>query len=162
MPLPSPYQAPTYSPSWPLKAAFTAAIDQYLYAIELSPISRNYHYLSEAYVRQGEYEKALDALRPDDDRAAWIYALAGTTEEARRRLDALVARAKREYVPAWYPAVAYAALRDDERAFEWLEQAYEGRDLELGSALMEPVFVRLRPDPRFQDLLRRMNYPEAS
>ena len=71
-------------------------------------------------------------------------------------------RAEREYVSAWYPAVAYAALRDDERAFEWLERAYEERDFQLGMSLKrEPVFVRLYSDPRFQDLLRRMNYPGA-
>ncbi len=88
--------------------------------------------------------------------------MAGKTEEARRRLDALAERAEREYVSAWYPAVTYAALRDDERAFEWLERAYEERAFFLGVFLkVEPVFSRLHSDPRFQDLLRRMNYPEA-
>ncbi len=142
---------------------YDRAIEQYLYVIEVSPTDANYRSLSQAYVLQGEYGKALDALRPDDDLAAWIYAVAGKAEEALRRLDALVERAEREYVPAFIPAVAYAALRDDERAFEWLERAYEERDFNLGMFLKtSSVFVRLHSDPRFQDLLRRMNYPEAS
>ena len=58
--------------------------------------------------------------------------------------------------------MTYAALRDDERAFEWLERAYEERAFFLGVFLkVEPVFFRLHSDPRFQDLLRRMNYPES-
>ena len=50
-----------------------------------------------------------------------------------------------------------------EMAFEWLERAYEERDGNLGLFLkVEPLFVRLHSDPRFQDLLRRMNFPGAS
>jgi hypothetical protein len=58
-------------------------------------------------------------------------------------------------------ALAYSDLGDNEQAFAWLEKAYEERDPWLGLTLKsEPGFDRLHSDPRFQDLVRRMNLPK--
>jgi TolB-like protein/DNA-binding winged helix-turn-helix (wHTH) protein/tetratricopeptide (TPR) repeat protein len=58
-------------------------------------------------------------------------------------------------------AIAYTILGDKDRAFYWLEQAYDHRDLtsfDEGVYYMgaEPMYDPLRSDPRFQDLLRRV------
>ena len=55
---------------------------------------------------------------------------------------------------------ALAALGQDDQAFAWLEKAYEARDPALVWANVDPGFDNLRPDPRFRDLLRRMNLAE--
>jgi len=57
-------------------------------------------------------------------------------------------------------AIYYAQLGDKEQAFAWLEKAYEKHDMELFRLKYNPRFDPLRNDPRFVDLLRRMNFPE--
>ena len=51
-------------------------------------------------------------------------------------------------------------LGDEERAFELLEQGYEERDGNLVFLAVDPTFDPLRSDPRFDDLLRRIGFPE--
>ncbi len=48
---------------------------------------------------------------------------------------------------------------DYDRAIEWLERAFEVRDPMLPYNGFYPIWDPLRSDPRFQDLLRRMNLP---
>ncbi len=54
----------------------------------------------------------------------------------------------------------HATLGEKEEAFEWLERAYEERDTFLLEATADPLVDNLRDDPRFQSLLRRLNFPE--
>jgi TolB-like protein/DNA-binding winged helix-turn-helix (wHTH) protein/Tfp pilus assembly protein PilF len=56
-------------------------------------------------------------------------------------------------------AYAYACLDEKDRAFSYLEKAYRERDGELLFMRVNPCLDGLRGDPRFQDLLRRMNFP---
>jgi hypothetical protein len=56
-------------------------------------------------------------------------------------------------------AVIYAGLGDRDRAFEWLGKAYEERASLLVYFRMDPRIWSLRSDARFQDVLRRMNFP---
>jgi tetratricopeptide (TPR) repeat protein len=87
------------------------------------------------------------------------YAVAGREPEAREVLNGLLARSKKEYVAAYEIAAIYAGLGDKDRAFEWLQKAYEERANFLVHFKMDPRMWSLRSDPRFQDLLRRMNFP---
>ena len=54
----------------------------------------------------------------------------------------------------------YVGLGEKDKAFEWLEKSYEERFV-VGEGStdikVDPVFDPLRSDPRFADLLRRMN-----
>ena len=62
---------------------------------------------------------------------------------------------KHKYVPGDFRAVVYVGLGEKDKAFEWLEKSYEERravDLKA-----DPAFDPLRSDPRWIDLLRRMN-----
>ena len=142
---------------------YERAIEQFLHTLELDPdFPLTQSYLAVTYARQGDYEKALAVIAPSDSAAPWLYAEAGKRDEALRLLDELAERSKREHVASMPRARAYAVLGDDERAFEWLERAYEDREFEIHVFLKtDPQFVRLYPDPRFQDLLRRMGYPEG-
>ena len=54
----------------------------------------------------------------------------------------------------------YLGLGDNEKAFLWLERAYDERAAFLRFLAVDPSFDTLRSDPRFQELLRRMNFPE--
>ena len=57
-------------------------------------------------------------------------------------------------------AIIYAGLGEKDRTIEWLEKAYEAREYALIYIKMEFLFGNLRSDPRFQELMRRMNFQE--
>jgi hypothetical protein len=61
---------------------------------------------------------------------------------------------------AFAVANAYLCAGDKEQTFEWLERAYRDGDRNM-PYLGLPVFDSIRSDPRFQDLLRRMNLPSG-
>jgi eukaryotic-like serine/threonine-protein kinase len=50
----------------------------------------------------------------------------------------------------------YVTLGNADRAFEWLEKAYQDRRGWLAYLKIEPILDGLRPDPRFHRLLDRM------
>ncbi len=77
--------------------------------------------------------------------------------EVERSLERIAAG---EYVRPSALASGYARLGRMNEAFEWLERAYDERDGSLTFIKTDPAYDRLRSDPRFQDLLRRMNFPE--
>jgi hypothetical protein len=56
--------------------------------------------------------------------------------------------------------VVYLGLGDKRQALEWLEKAYQDRSELLIFLNVSPVFDSLHSDPRFQSLLRRMNFPD--
>jgi len=73
-------------------------------------------------------------------------------------LDKLIALSKEDYVPPKGTVTIYASLGEKDKAFEWLEKAYQDRSLAIGQNLRTyPAFDSLRSDPRFDDLLRRVN-----
>jgi hypothetical protein len=68
-------------------------------------------------------------------------------------------KSRTKYVAAINIAGAYLDLGDEDHAFEWLDKAYQERSATLYSIKADPSWDPWRADPRFQDLLRRMNFP---
>ncbi|MGH9814035.1 MAG: tetratricopeptide repeat protein, partial [Candidatus Acidiferrales bacterium] len=147
------------------------ALAQHRKTAELDPNFALARYsLGMTYEQKGMYEAALAefrralALSGDDPHAlanlGHVYALAGNRVEARSVLAQLEQLAKKKYVPPYYVAEIYVALGEKEPAFRWLEKAYEERSSRLVFLKVEPRLDPLRDDPRFQDLVRRMNFPE--
>ena len=90
----------------------------------------------------------------------YAYAKLGKKDDALRVLEELEELSKRRYVAPSSRAFIYSGL-DDERAFQALEEAYQQRSASLVWIRVFPHWDDLRAQPRFQDLLRRMNFPEA-
>ena len=63
----------------------------------------------------------------------------------------------RKYVPAYQPAMVYAFLGDRDSAFEWLERAYAERNGTLAFLKTDVAMDNLKDDPRFVDLMRRLD-----
>ncbi len=113
------------------------------------------------------YEEALAAAKARfaDDREAQEalargYAAGGYPEAMRLAAETLAARSRTTYVQPTLIATLYAHAGNSDRALEWLEKAHEERDPVLPGLSVAPEWDSLRDDPRFQDLLRRMNLPQ--
>ena len=79
--------------------------------------------------------------------------------EARGCLRKLKEVFKRDNVGTYGIALVHAGLGEKDQAFEWLDKTYEERDIGMYLPEDRPRSDPLRSDPRFQDLLRRMNFP---
>ena len=91
--------------------------------------------------------------------AAYALAMAGRQAEALAILDELEDLSHQRYVPAAARAWCYLGLGDYERVIEWMEIGYRQRDSGLPHVGLQRAFKPLHPDPRFQDLLRRLGIP---
>jgi hypothetical protein len=69
-------------------------------------------------------------------------------------------RSKREYVSQYVLSKLHLALSDREQALRLLENAFEARDPRMIYIKVDPELDPLRSEPRFQELIRRMNFPE--
>ena len=86
------------------------------------------------------------------------YAMAGMTGEAQRIVEQLQASQAEHYVLPYNIAKIYAAARDKDKSFEWLERAYQEGNPDLIELNSEPVFDGLRGEPKFSDLMRRVGF----
>jgi len=129
----------------------------------LSRLGRNYEQKGMFTEAIGEAERAV-TLSPDFIEHYWMlghaYAAAGKTAEARKVLDDLHALAEKQYVLPFGFAVIHTGLGENDEALEWLERAYQDRNGWLIFMQVVPWLDPLRSDPRFQDLLRRMKFPD--
>jgi TolB-like protein/DNA-binding winged helix-turn-helix (wHTH) protein/Tfp pilus assembly protein PilF len=146
---------------------YDAAIAHWQEALEMH---RNYgllhDYTTMAYVGKGMYPEAMAELQKSRALSgtgpgemailAHIYGRMGRVEEARAVLSQLRQRSRTEAVPAYYVALVYVGLGENDNAFEWLEKALEERLGPFNELNADPVFDRLRADPRFTVLVRRM------
>jgi tetratricopeptide (TPR) repeat protein len=87
------------------------------------------------------------------------YAAAGMREQALRVVEQLQQVSKHRYVMAYWMAVIYAGLRENDVAFQWLEVAREERSPMLMFIKMDPRLQNLCSDTRFGELLRQMKFP---
>lgn len=94
------------------------------------------------------------------DGVAAVYGIAGKDVDANGVLGGLMEVSKRRYVSPYNIAVIYAGLNDKDHAFKWLQRAYEARSFAMTQLKVDTILDNLRSDPRFKDLLKRMNLPE--
>ena len=108
-----------------------------------------------------EHEKAwLSDGNPDQlGHLGHAYAKAGNRPKAYEIIQQLK-RTENGYLYVYEIAFIHAALGEKDRAFEWLEKAYQQRDKGLRYLKIDHCLDPLRSDPRFRDLLRRVNFPE--
>ena len=144
---------------------YDQAIEQYRKTIELDTnFSFAHSFLGLAYAHKfmfkegiAELEKAV-AISPSNLSLAFlgnVYATAGRRPEAQKVLDKLNEISKERYVAALHRALICVGLVEKEQAFDWLEKAYEEHFIVVIKVF--PSYDPLRSDPRFADLLRRMN-----
>jgi len=149
-----------------LARQYDQAIEQYRKTLELDPnFASARGGLGNAYVQKSMYKEAIaefeKSLALTDGKSGLpglgrAHAAAGRRADAQKVLGQLSELSKRRFVAPTGIAEIYAALGDKDRAFEWLEKAYADRSIKT-YLKVDPAFDSLRSDPRFADLLRRMN-----
>jgi eukaryotic-like serine/threonine-protein kinase len=148
-----------------LARQYDQAIEQYRKTLELPAANPVFHSsLGYAYLQKSMYKEALAEFEKTPAGAVglgYAYAVTGRRTEAQKALDQFNELSKKRYLPARNWAIVYAGLGEKDKAFEWLEKAYAERSLggpflTLGIKV-EPLYDPLRSDPRWIDLLRRMN-----
>jgi Flp pilus assembly protein TadD len=93
-----------------------------------------------------------------DTGLALAHAVNGSKEEAATAIAQLQKLAQLRYVPATYMGMLHAGLNDRDKAFEWLEKAYQERADGLILLNVDPMVDGLREDARFKKLLVRIGF----
>ena len=152
------------------------AVGKYNQILQIDPdfwVAR--HYLALAHIQTGKYGDAIAELRalikapatgPLPDKVieaeteasaslGFAYGMSGRRTEAIAILDKLQALSQRRYVSGIYFAIVYAGLKENDRAIEYLNKAFESRHPGLVLIRIEPMFDGLRSDERFKSLVNR-------
>jgi TolB-like protein/Flp pilus assembly protein TadD len=149
----------------------TASIENSLKLIELDPnFAPAYQYLGLSYLKQERSAEAIAMLKKAVELSGessitlgdlgYVYAATGKRTEALAIIKRLEDKYARKEAIGQYIAPVYAGLGDKDKAFEWLEKDFQARDGKLPEIRWQLQFESLRDDPRFKDLLKRMNLPE--
>ncbi len=159
-------------PGWWLNLAhrYNEAAAESTKCIDLDPNYPLCHWvLGITYEQQGRFDDAIaeesNVVKVDPGWyfpsaiIARAYALSGRRAEAQRTLDDLLALSKRSHVSNYSLASVYAALGDKGRALDLLEKSFGERSQFFDFIKSDPEMDSLRSEPRFQELVRRMNFP---
>ena len=132
-------------------------------SIELDPTNYgSYGRLADVYIEMGRFDEALaqleksSAIQPGGAHAARqavTYARMGDRKKALDTMNGMPSP------PQWELARLYTALGDVNKALEVLNGAAQRRDTLLVHVKEDPSFVPLHSDPRWESLLRELNFP---
>lgn len=133
------------------------AIERARESVELEP--SRVDFLGWVYLRLGREEDALAEFeRAGSERGlAYAHAMRGEPSGVRALLARLEARSKERYVSPVELGKLFALLGEKDQAFARLEEAYRTRAPAVAGITFLPEFASLRSDPRYRDLLRRLN-----
>ena len=147
---------------------YPALIEASRRALLLDPKdSRQHYFLGVGYEGTGELQQAISefqkAVQSSDGSLspavalAHAYSASGKKAEAEKILRDLERKTKRTSTSPYTMATIYAGLGENDKAFDLLEKAYSEKSLDFVLPLQSDLLLdRLRADPRFQILLRRV------
>jgi tetratricopeptide (TPR) repeat protein len=149
---------------------YDEAIAQYKSTLVRNP---NFPYahlaLSRAYGAKGMYPEAIAEARTSIELNSgpaakgflglWL-AKSGKRDETVKLLGELKQESTRNYVQSITLALIYIALGDKEEALNHLEKHMSSRAETASSYAVNPELDELRSEPRFKEMLKRMNLPE--
>lgn len=156
-----------------LARRYPEAIDHLRKVLEIDPkffIAR--HYLGRVYERSSRLDEALEEFTTAADHSqghprsmaalGFVHAALGRRDDATRIRDQLNELVRDKHVSPYALSELHMALGETDRAFEWLDKAFDAREGWLVYMSVEPWLDPLRPDPRFRELLGRLGLPETA
>ncbi len=137
--------------------------------LELDPNYRLANmFAARAYIEKGMFAEAIAATRKARELApgssepiafgAYALTKSGKVIEARTAFDELLKSSNERYVPPYNIALIYNALGEDGKALDYLEKGFAEKDVRMVFLKVEPKWNNLRSEPRFTELMRRMNF----
>lgn len=150
---------------------FDKAIELILKMKAARPVDPGNFQLAEAYIGRGMYAEAkaeMEKVIANDNSPqrwdrypilAYAYASAGERSKALKILSDQQTLAKKTYVSPYSFAIIYTGLGDKDRAFEYLNKTLAERSPMVHHIPSQPLFDQLHFDPRFAELLRKINLP---
>jgi tetratricopeptide (TPR) repeat protein len=146
---------------------YEQAIEQGKKAMQLDPnFARTHFWLGRVYSQKGMHAEAIAASKkildsmPDGTlgltEMAYSLAASGRQTEARQILGRLEERSKSAFVPLYNMAIVHVALKDNEVAMRYMQQAFKNREWPMLVLAEEPRVDPLRKDPRFQEILAEL------
>jgi TolB-like protein/DNA-binding winged helix-turn-helix (wHTH) protein/tetratricopeptide (TPR) repeat protein len=139
--------------------------------LEISPSSpQAYEHETAGRLLLKDYPKALIAATAGLERSkgdplflvlrGYVEGALGNEAASKQTLAELQQRATKGFIPPFFLAVACLGARQFDQALEWLERGYAAQDTYMVFIRSSPFMDPIREDPRFQDLLRRMKFPQ--
>ncbi len=113
-------------------------------------------------IQRGDNETALREAQsePDESYRRFEIALAQYARGDRKAADAALADLIANGRGLDYQvAQVYAVRGEKEKAFEWLQIAFDNHDTGMLALLVDPLLNSLRDDPRYKTLIAKMNFP---
>ncbi len=152
-----------------LAHSYDESIQQSRKTIEMDPnFGLAHNHLGQAYLQKHMYDEAIAELQKAVQLSsggptcmanlARADAASGKRSEAEKLLGDLKKRSSPGYSHGSEIAVIYTSLGDTDQAMNWLEKGFEERF--NPGVLLRPGFDPLRSDPRFQNLVRRIGFPQ--
>ena len=128
------------------------------------------HNIGELYIAQGRYGEAIAPLKKSAEESAsahykamlgLAYARANQRQEAINILNELLNSQDPRTISGFNIACIYLALGNREEALKQLEYGYEQRDVWIKELKAWPWFDALENEPRYKELMRKLNFPHA-
>jgi TolB-like protein len=148
---------------------FDEALEQAKKTNELDPTHvGGLAWLAHTYNAKGMYKESLAVSERALHLASYqgraqkgiAYALGGERGEAMRIVNEWKEAEKAGHVMIYWLAAIYALLGDKDAAFAELEKSFAARDWFLQRLKTDPFMAPLRDDPRYKEMLKRLNLPE--
>ena len=149
------------------------AVEQFRKTVQMDPnyVSARWG-LGVAYTQEALYAEAIAELKQAVELSegspalighlGYAYGRNGSNAEATNTIAELRRLAERQYVPSSAVALVYAGLGNNPTTLDWLDRAYDEHDFSLVFVQVAPWFESVRAEPRFQQLLRRMQLATRS
>ncbi len=152
---------------------FDQAIEQYRKVLDTNPeFGPVYSWMGYAYAAVSKHDDAIKMSKKavELDRGsveaklslAWVYAKAGQREVAKKILDEVLLNSKGNYASPGSVGNTIFAIDQSDEAFKWFERAIAERDSSLLYVRSFSFDEKLRSDPRWREIERKMNMPKNS
>ena len=135
--------------------------DNYYY---LQETSKWYFYMGEIEKSRQHLERMLEQFKGRPPINNWLIAVHSKIAHEDEKLESSLNILQQQFTdndsgsPAWFLALYYFYLGDNDTGFGWLQKSYDRREVEMTWLKEEPLLKSLKEDPRYIDLYEKMGF----